>query len=107
MPFDVSRVSCEFLQICPVPEHIPTQYIASECAREQGKFEEIHRILYSRQKAQDKEELKKYAREIKVKYPVKFDECLDNEKYRGLVEQDICPVQLVHGISRYRGTRRI
>jgi len=63
--------------------------IASECAREQGKFEEIHRILYSRQKAQDKEELKKYAREIKVKYPVKFDECLDNEKYRGLVDQDM------------------
>ena len=35
--------------------------IASECAREQGKFEEIHRLLYSRQKAQGKEELKKYA----------------------------------------------
>jgi len=63
--------------------------IASECAREQGKFEEIHRILYSRQKAQDKEELKKYAREIKVKYPAKFDECLDSEKYRGLVNQDM------------------
>ena len=63
--------------------------IASECAREQGKFEEIHMILYSRQKAQDKEELKKYAREIKVKYPDKFDECLDNEKYRGLVDQDM------------------
>ena len=63
--------------------------IASECAREQGKFEEIHRILYSRQKAQDKEQLKLYAREIKVKYPVKFDECLDNEKYRGLVDQDM------------------
>ena len=63
--------------------------IASECAREQGKFEEIHRILYSHPKAQDKEDLKKYAREIKVKYPAKFDECLDSEKYRGLVNQDM------------------
>ena len=63
--------------------------IASECAREQGKFEEIHGILYLRQKAQDKEDLKNYAREIKIKSPVKFDECLDNEKYRGLVDQDM------------------
>ena len=63
--------------------------IASECAREQDKFEEFHQLLYSHQKAQDNEKLKKYAREIKVKYPVKFDECLDNEKYRGLVNQDM------------------
>jgi len=63
--------------------------IASECAREQDKFEEFHQLLYSRQKAQDIKKLKKYAREIKVKYPVKFDKCLDNEKYRGLVDQDM------------------
>ena len=35
------------------------------------------------------ENLKNYAREIKIKSPVKFDECLDNEKYRGLVDQDM------------------
>jgi protein-disulfide isomerase len=63
--------------------------IAAECAREQGKFEEIHSLLYSRQKAQYVEDLKKYARQIKIKSPEKFDKCLDSEKYRGLVNQDI------------------
>ena len=63
--------------------------IASECAREQGKFEKIHQLLYSRQKAQDTTNLKKYARKIKVANPEKFDMCLDSEKYRGLVNQDM------------------
>ena len=63
--------------------------IAAECAREQKKFEDFHQLLYSRQKEHDKEDLKKYAREIKVKDPMKFDKCLDNEKYRGLVNQDM------------------
>ena len=63
--------------------------IASECAREQGKFEKIHQLLYSHQKAQDVTSLKKYARKIKINNPDKFDKCLDNEKYRGLVNQDV------------------
>ena len=63
--------------------------IAAECAREQDKFLELHLLLFSRQKAQKSVDLKKYAREIKVKSPEKFDKCLDSEKFRGLVEQDI------------------
>ena len=63
--------------------------IATECAREQEKFLEFHLLLYSRQKAQKPSDLKKYAREIKVRSPEKFDKCLDSEKFRGLVEQDI------------------
>jgi len=62
--------------------------IAAECAREQDKFLELHLLLYSRQKAQTSDDLKKYAREIKVKSPEKFDKCLDSEKFRGLVQQD-------------------
>lgn len=63
--------------------------IATECAREQDKFLELHLLLFSRQKAQASADLKKYAREIKVRFPEKFDKCLDNEKFRGLVKQDI------------------
>lgn len=62
--------------------------IAAECAREQDKFLELHLLLYSRQKAQTSDDLKKYAREIKVRSPEKFDKCLDSEKFRGLVQQD-------------------
>ena len=63
--------------------------IASECAREQNKFEEMHLLLYSSQKSQTKSDLKKLARQIKLKSLKKFDKCLDNEKYRGLINQDI------------------
>ncbi|MDP7622196.1 MAG: thioredoxin domain-containing protein, partial [SAR324 cluster bacterium] len=61
----------------------------AECAREQDKFLELHLLLYIRQKAQTSSDLKNYAREIKVRSPEKFDKCLDSEKFRGLVEQDI------------------
>jgi len=63
--------------------------ISSECAREQGKFEEMHVLLYSNQKSQSKSDLKKLARQIKIRSPKKFNKCLDNEKYRGLVNQDL------------------
>lgn len=63
--------------------------IAAECAREQGKFEEMHKVLFRNQKAQHPKDLKRYARRIKVKNPRKFDECLDKERYRDLVNQDI------------------
>ena len=49
----------------------------------------MHLLLYTRQKAQTSSDLKNYAREIKVRSPEKFDKCLDSEKFRGLVEQDI------------------
>ena len=63
--------------------------IAAECAREQDKFEEIHMLLFKKPKAQTFDNLKKYAREIKIKSPAKFDKCLESEKYRGLVNQDL------------------
>ena len=63
--------------------------IASECAREQNKFEELHMLLYENPRAQTLDDLKKYARDIKIKSPSKFDQCLDNERYRGLVNQDM------------------
>lgn len=63
--------------------------IAVECAREQGKFEEMHKILYANQRQQHPEHLKAYARRIKVKDLKAFDQCLDQEKYRAHVQQDI------------------
>ena len=63
--------------------------IASECAREQNKFEELHKLLYENPRAQTLDNLKEYARDIKIKSPSKFDKCLDSERYRGLVNQDM------------------
>ena len=63
--------------------------MAVECAREQNKFEEMHEILYANQKAQFPEDLIKYSKKIGIKNSKKFDQCLQNEKYRGLVNQDM------------------
>ncbi|MEE3122933.1 MAG: thioredoxin domain-containing protein [SAR324 cluster bacterium] len=63
--------------------------ISVECAREQNKFVEMHQVLYENQKAQFPENLKQYARRVGVKNIKKFNLCLESERYRGLVEQDL------------------
>ena len=63
--------------------------IAVECAREQGKFLELHELLYENQKAQTLSHLKQYARRIKVVDLKEFDKCLESERYRSLVDQDM------------------
>ena len=45
--------------------------------------------IYENQKAQFPEDLKKYARQIGIKNKKKFDQCLDSDRYRGLVNQDM------------------
>lgn len=77
--------------------HFPLQFhteadeaaMAVECAQEQGKFEEMHELLFKNQRNQHIPELKRYARQVKVKDLKQFDQCLDSEKYRAQVQQDI------------------
>ncbi len=61
---------------------------AVECAREQGRFLELHRILFTRQRQQKVPDLKRYARRAGVKAPGRFDRCLDSRKYRQRVQAD-------------------
>ena len=63
--------------------------IASECAREQGKFLEMHASLYKQQKQQSPEALKKIAKDIGVADMKKFNTCLDGNKYRKLLQRDM------------------
>ncbi len=63
--------------------------VASECAREQGKFEPLHDLLYKRQKAQFPKNLKAYGREIQIKDVDAYDTCIDEDRYRQQVNQDI------------------
>lgn len=74
----------------PLPFHKEADEaaVAAECAREQDKFEEFHNILFERKDNQKIEDLKRYARELKIEDLAKFDACLDSDKYRGLVEHD-------------------
>jgi protein-disulfide isomerase len=68
--------------------------IAAQCSHEQGKFWEFHNILYENQKPIDsgwvnQENLKKFAAKLKGLDIEKFNECLDNQKYKEFVERDI------------------
>ncbi len=63
--------------------------IAAECAREQGKFMEMHSRLYKQQGQQSIKDLKDIAKDIGVKDIQKFNTCLTGDKYRKLLERDI------------------
>lgn len=68
--------------------------IAAQCSHEQGKFWEFHNILYENQKPIDsgwvnQENLKKFAAKLNGLDIEKFNECLDNQKYKEFVERDI------------------
>jgi protein-disulfide isomerase len=69
--------------------------IASECAREQGKFIEMHTRLYEQQEKQSVEELKGIAKDIGVKDLQKFNTCLTEDKYRKLLNRDMEVAQSV------------
>lgn len=60
---------------------------ATECAREQGKFWEMHDEIFANQTAITKEDLKKYAGKIGLNQG-QFDSCVDGNKYKSRVEED-------------------
>ncbi|MCP4294121.1 MAG: thioredoxin domain-containing protein [Proteobacteria bacterium] len=75
----------------PLPFHSEADEaaIAVECIRDQGKFEEYHRLLYQNQRKQQNEDLKKYAKSVGIKDQTQFEKCLESEKYRSRVQHDI------------------
>ena len=74
----------------PLPSH-PNAFIAAEaaeCANEQNKFWEYHDILFENQNALDNQNLKQYAQQLNLNTS-QFNSCLDTEKYRLQIENDI------------------
>jgi protein-disulfide isomerase len=63
--------------------------IASECARDQGKFLEMHNELYKQQRNQSISDVKEMAKKINITDLKTFNACLDSEKYRSRIEKDI------------------
>jgi protein-disulfide isomerase len=66
----------------------PKAHEAARCAAEQGKFWEYHDLLFERSPRQAPEELKQYARELKLDGPA-FARCLDSGKHQASVGSDI------------------
>lgn len=60
---------------------------ASMCANDQGKFWEMHKVLFANRTALTVEDLKKHAATVGLDQ-AKFNECLDGNKMKALVEGD-------------------
>jgi len=68
--------------------------LAAQCTNDQGKFWQFHNLLYDNQKQIDsgwvsKDNLKKFALLISGLNIQEFNSCLDREKYKTFVENDI------------------
>lgn len=60
---------------------------ATHCAGDQGKYWEMHDLLFQNRKTLQMENLKEYARSLGLGSKV-FDECLDKGKYTAEVQKD-------------------
>jgi protein-disulfide isomerase len=65
---------------------------AGACAGEQGKFWEMHDMLFENQKAINPEDLVKYAESLGLDMP-KFKECLDSGKTADEIKKDMAEGQ--------------
>ena len=68
--------------------------LAAQCTNDQGKFWQYHKLLYSNQKPIDSgwvnnANLKKFASEIPGLDIRGFSSCLDSEKYKNFIQNDI------------------
>jgi len=63
------------------------------CAGDQGKFWEMHDVLFKNQKALQPENLPKYAEEAGVGELATFNECLEKEKYKDTVSDNFAAGQ--------------
>ena len=61
---------------------------AAECAGEQGKFWEMHDMMFENQNAIAASNLKSYAKDLGLN-TAKFDECLDSGKYAEKIKKDM------------------
>ena len=75
----------------PLPFHKEAKDLAEavECARDQGKFWELQADFYAATATIHRKETTKHAERIGVKNMRDFQACMDKEKYRNKVEQDV------------------
>ena len=72
----------------PLTQIHPQAFVAAQagnCAREQGKFWELHDKMFGNQSALQPDALKKYAADAGLDAP-KFNQCLDSSKYEARVQ---------------------
>ncbi|MFA6096929.1 MAG: thioredoxin domain-containing protein [Candidatus Paceibacterota bacterium] len=71
----------------PFHEYAMKAAVASECARDQGKFTEMHNALYESRGNLGVDSLRKYAGEIGLNVDI-FNPCLDSDSHKDKIEKD-------------------
>lgn len=71
-----------------------TAAIASQCANEQGQFWKFYKTVYENQGPENSgwantENIKKFASQIPGLDKQKFDSCIDSQKYKSVVDNDM------------------
>ena len=94
---DTGKVNMVFKHLALRGSDSISASMASQCAGEQGKFWEYHDVLFQNQGAENsgwanREKLKEFASEIGLDRQ-QFDSCLDEEKYKPIVERDLAMVK--------------
>ncbi|MEM5872552.1 MAG: thioredoxin domain-containing protein [Candidatus Aenigmatarchaeota archaeon] len=72
----------------PLHRNSKNAALAAKCAQEQDKFWEYHNILFKNYNSLTITDLKKYAVDLNLNI-VQFNSCLDSEKYKESVENDL------------------
>ncbi|MEM4203422.1 MAG: DsbA family protein [Candidatus Methanomethylicaceae archaeon] len=74
----------------PLPGHTQAMPAAeaSECAREQEKFWEMHDLIFENQKELSFDSYSKFAQQLQLDL-VKFDECMSEHRYEDAILNDV------------------
>jgi protein-disulfide isomerase len=74
--------------IASIHPHATDASLAALCANNQGKYWEMHNIMFDNQRELSDENLKAYAADIGLN-TAQFDDCLDTKKYEPWVNADL------------------
>lgn len=87
-PEDEFQFEHKHFPLTSIHEYAYTAAIASEAAREQGKFEEYYRILFENQENLTMDDLINYAKELDLDIE-KFEADMQNEEVIARVDRDL------------------
>jgi protein-disulfide isomerase len=86
---DQIRFEFNHFPLTTIHENAFNSALASECANDQGKFWELHDIMFDNQGNLKKDDLKKYASQIEGIDTSSFNACLDSRAKKDVVNADI------------------
>ena len=86
---DQIRFEFKHLPLTSIHDNAFNAALAAECANDQGRFWELHDIMFDNQSSLEKDDLKLYASQIEGIDTFSFDTCLDTRAKKDIVDADV------------------